>query len=184
MIVINEALKKRFEEKFPGTKVELAASGTDEALKALLKGDINLAAVGRPLTSQERSQGLVAVPVGREKIAIIVGSDNPFKGNLTFEQFAKIFRGEITNWSQVGGSPGPIRFIDRPNASDTRRSLSNYKVFRVAKFATGADATQLPQDDTAAIVRDLGKNGISYAVVSQVLNQRQCPSAANAQHLA
>lgn len=171
MTAINEALKQRFEQKFPGAQVDLAATGTDAALKALVDGTVDLAAVGRLLTNQERAQGLVDVPVSREKIAIIVGPDNPFKGNLTFEQFARMFRGEITDWSQVGGAPGPIRFIDRPDFSDTRRALSPYKVFQGAKFATGANATQVSQDETAAVVQELGKDGISYAIASQVLNQ-------------
>ena len=170
MRVINEALKKRFIEKFPDTKVELAATGTDEALAAILKGDINLVAIGRPLTDQEKAQGLVAVPVSREKIAIIVGSDNPFKGNLTFEQFAKIFRGEITDWSQVGGNRGAIRFIDHPDSSDTRRSLSTYATFKKAPFKTGSKAIQVSQDDTAAIVQELGKDGLSYAIADQVID--------------
>src|ERR671933_190088 len=168
--VINEALRKGFEEKFPGTKVELASGGTEGALAALLRGDINMAAVGRPLTDKEKAQGLVATPVSREKIAIIVGSDNPFKKNLTFVEFAKMFRGEITDWSQLGGAPGKIRFIDYPERGDTRRSPGTYDIFKKAPFKNGANTTRLSQDDTATIVQALGKDGISYAIADQVLN--------------
>src|SRR4028119_1083229 len=170
MSVINEALRKGFEEKFPDTKVELASGRTDEALAALERGDINMAAVGRPLTDKEKAQGLVATPVSREKIAIIVGSDNPFNKNLTFVEFAKMFRGEITNWSQLGGAPGKIRFIDHPEWGDTRRSLGTYDIFKKGRFKNGANTTRLSQDDTATIVQALGKNGISYAIADQVLN--------------
>ncbi|GAB4434783.1 MAG: DUF4912 domain-containing protein [Cyanobacteria bacterium J069] len=170
MTTINESLKSRFEERYPGTQVELAAEGTDAALAALLAGDVDLVAVGRALTQSELDQGLVEVPISREKIAIIVGADNPFTGDLTFEQFAQIFRGEITDWSQVGGTPGPIRFVDRPDFSDTRRSLSNYAVFRQAPFETGSTTEQVATDDTARVVQALGADGISYAIANQVLN--------------
>ncbi len=170
MKVINEALSKQFEQKYAGTKVDLASNGTDKALAAIQRGDINIAAVGRPLTDQEKAKGLVATPVSREKIAIIVGSDNPFQKNLTFEQFSKMFRGEITDWSQIGGAPGKIRFIDHPDYSDTRQSLSTYDIFNKAPFKTGANATRLTEDDTVAIVRELGKDGISYAIADQVIN--------------
>ncbi|MDF5716610.1 MAG: DUF4912 domain-containing protein [Rhizonema sp. NSF051] len=170
MKVINEALSKQFEQKYAGTKVDLASNGTDKALAAIQRGDINIAAVGRPLTNQEKAKGLVATPVSREKIAIIVGSDNPFQKNLTFEQFSKMFRGEITDWSQIGGAPGKIRFIDHPDYSDTRQSLSTYDIFNKAPFKTGANATRLTEDDTVAIVRELGKDGISYAIADQVIN--------------
>ena len=129
-----------------------------------------MAAVGRPLTDKEKAQGLVATPVSREKIAIIVGSDNPFKKNLTFVEFAKIFRGEITDWSQLGGAPGKIRFIDHPEWGDTRRALGTYDIFKKAPFKNGANTTTLSQDDTATIVQALGKDGISYAIADQVLN--------------
>jgi phosphate transport system substrate-binding protein len=171
MSQINAALQKRFQEKFAGSNINLASGGTDEALKALIKGDVDLAAVGRPLTDAEKKEGLVAIPLSREKIAIVVGPDNPFKGSLTFEQFAKIFRGEITDWSEVGGTGGKIRFVDRPDSSDTRWALSRYKVFKAANFETGANATQVAQDDTGEVVKALGKDGISYAIASQVMNQ-------------
>lgn len=171
MSQINAALQKRFQEKFAGSNINLASGGTDEALKALSKGDVDLAAVGRPLTDAEKKEGLVAVPLSREKIAIVVGPDNPFKGSLTFAQFAKIFRGEITDWSEVGGTGGKIRFVDRPDSSDTRWALSRYKVFKAANFETGANATQVDRDDTSEVVKALGKDGISYAIASQVIGQ-------------
>jgi ABC-type phosphate transport system substrate-binding protein len=171
MAVINQGLKKRFEETFPGTTVNLASSGTNEALQALLTNAVDVAAIGRPLTEAEKAQGLKEIPVSREKIALIVSSDNPFKGNLTSEQFAKIFRGEFTNWSQVGGPNVPIRFIDRPATSDTRQALSQYPVFQAAPFKTGSNATQVRNDDTGAVVQELGQDGISYAIAGQVLNQ-------------
>lgn len=171
MSVINEALKQQFQQQFPGTTVDLAASRTDEALQALLNGKLDLVAVGRPLTDAEKAEGLVEVPISREKVAIIVGPDNPFNGDITFEQFAKIFRGEITDWSELGGPAGPIRVIDRPDYSDTRLSLSRYNVFQNAPFQPGATAEPVEQDDTVAVVQALGKDGIGYAIASQVTNQ-------------
>ncbi|MDX2231870.1 MAG: DUF4912 domain-containing protein [Leptolyngbyaceae cyanobacterium bins.349] len=171
MTVINEALKQRFEEKFPGTTVTLTSNGTANALKALTEGTIDLAAVGRPLTDAEKAQGLKEIPISREKIAIIVGAENSLKSSITAEQFAKMFRGEITNWSQVGGADLPIRFIDRPATSDTRQALSQYPVFKAAPFQPGANAIQMEQDDTAMVIRELGKDGISYAIASQVTGQ-------------
>jgi phosphate transport system substrate-binding protein len=171
MTVINEALKQRFEERFSDANVELAANGTQPALESLLNGDINLAAIGRALTDDEKAQGLIEVPVSREKIAIIVGPDNPFAGDITFEQFARIFRGEITDWSELGGAPGPIRFVDRPDSSDTRQSFSQYDVFQQGEFATGANATQVAEDDTAAVINELGNDGIGYAIADQVLDR-------------
>ncbi|PSB30676.1 DUF4912 domain-containing protein [Stenomitos frigidus] len=168
METINLVLKRRFEQQFVGTEVRLNTQGTGPAIKDLLDGNTDLAAIGRSLTEQEKAQGLIAVPVSRHKIAIIVGSENPFKGDLTFEQFAKIFRGEIKDWLQLGGVPGSIRFVDRPDNSDTRQAFRNYPVFKQAPFTTGKTAKQLAQDSTSQVVQALGKDGIGYAIADQL----------------
>lgn len=172
METINQALKQRFEQRFVGTRVELNTQGTGPAIKDLLDNNTDLAAIGRTLMPQEKAQGLVAVPVSRHKIAIIVGAENPFKGGLTFEQFAKIFRGEIKDWAQVGGEPGPIRFIDRPSSSDTRQAFRNYPVFKQAPFVTGKTAQPLGQDSTSQVVEALRTSGIGYAIADQLKEHR------------
>jgi phosphate transport system substrate-binding protein len=167
----NNDLKKRFEEKFPGSVISLSSNGTDAALQALQKGEIDLAAIGRLLTDEEKAQGLMEAPISREKIAIIVSPANPFKGSITDDQFVRIFRGEIKNWSELGGPDVPIRVIDRPASSDTRQALSRYPGFNSGPLQTGANATQVAQDDTPTVIRELGADGISYAIVDQVVNQ-------------
>jgi len=171
MSVINQLLKEQYQEQFPGTQVEVDAHGTDAALEALLKDEIDLAAIGRPLTAAEKAKGLIEIPLSQERIAVIIGRDNPFKGNLTVDQFVKIMRGEITDWSEVGGLPGAIRVIDRPASSDTRIALSRYSIFQNGGLITGENAMQLEQDDTAAVIQELGKDGIGYAIASQLVNQ-------------
>jgi phosphate transport system substrate-binding protein len=165
---INQSLKENFEKQFVGTKVEVAANGTDTALKDLLDGKIDIVAMARGLTPAEKAQGLEQVVLHREKIAIVVGAENPLKESLTSRKFARIFRGQITNWSQLGGTPLKIRLIDRPNTSETRNTFRAYPVFKKANFATGPNAIQLTEDNTAEIIKQLGKDGISYVLANQV----------------
>ncbi|MEA5553618.1 substrate-binding domain-containing protein [Anabaena cylindrica UHCC 0172] len=168
LATINQSLKDNFEKQFSGTQVELGVNGTDAALKALLDGKIDIAAIARGLTPEEKLQGLEQVRLRREKIAIIVGANNPFQGSLTSEQFAQIFRGEITDWSELGGKSGKIRFIDHPSTSDTRNSFRDYPVFKSGEFSTGANAIQVSEDKTAEIIKQLGTDGISYVIANQV----------------
>ncbi len=171
MVAVVEALKQRYETRFPGSRLNFTAADANAALQSLNQGNTDVIVIGRELTDQEKVQGLSVVPLEREKIAIIVGADNPFKGSITTEQFAQIFWGKITNWSQLGGPDAPIRFVDRPATSDTREALSRYPAFQQAPFQTGSTATQAAQDDTAAIARELGNNGISYAIRNQAEGQ-------------
>lgn len=168
LAIINQSLKDKFEQQFSGTQVEIGVNGTDAAIKALLNGEIDIAALGRGLTPEEKAQGLKQVRLRREKIAIIVSTNNPFQGELTTEQFAKIFRGEITDWSEIGGSPGKIRFIDHSPNSDTRNSFRDYPVFQSSQFPTGNNAIQQDNYKANQIIQELGTNGISYVIANQV----------------
>jgi len=84
-----------------------------------------------------------------------------------------VFRGEITDWSELGGEPGPIQLIDRPDYSDTRRAFQRYDVFKAAPFRTGANTTQVERDSTDAVIEELEKNagGIGYAIADQVIER-------------
>ena len=165
---MNALLKAKLESRFPGSTVELAESTSTGALKALEDGKLDVAAIGRPLTEEEKARGFVEVPIAYNKIGIFVGADNPFAMSLTNAQFAKIFRGEIKDWSEVGGAAGPIVLVDRPDSSDTRASFARYPVFKEASFSAGATATKLDADTNDAVVSKLGKTGIGYALAEQV----------------
>ncbi|MDM3850785.1 MAG: DUF4912 domain-containing protein [Aphanizomenon gracile PMC649.10] len=167
-LLVNQRLKERFETQFSGTQVEIAINGNEDAVKAVVDGKADIASLGRNLTPEEKAQGLKQVLVRQEKIAIIVGMNNPFYDGLTTEQFAKVFRGEITDWSQLGNAKGKIRFIDRPFDSDTRNSFAEYSVFKSGQLLTGANAVQMVADNTPNIIKELNNDGISYVLASQI----------------
>ena len=163
----NEALKQRFEKEYSGTSVEVATNGTDDALKDVQDGNIDIAAIGRGLTPEEENLGLQQLELRREKIAIIVGKDNPFKGDLSNQKFTQVYRGQIDNWSQLGGPSKPIRVIDRPDLSDTRQAFNNYPLFD-GNLNTGSNAIKLDSDDPAEVVKQLGDDGIGFVLANQV----------------
>ena len=167
---VTDALRSRFTQQYDGTQVEVNYQNADESIQALLNGESDLAAIGRGLTEAEAQQGLEQVALTRPKIAIITSPENPFGGSITVEQFAQIFRGEITNWSEIGGADAPIVVVDRPAVSDTRQAFQNYPVFQNAPFEAAADAIALDEDSTQAVIAELGPNSISYAVAEQVLD--------------
>ncbi|MEO1621369.1 MAG: substrate-binding domain-containing protein, partial [Cyanobacteria bacterium J06632_3] len=168
---MNTALTEQFQERYPEANVDSEFNGSDIAVQRLIDGEIDLAAIGRPLTEEEEAAGLSAVPIAREKIAIIVGPDNPFEGDITFLQFGDIFRGDITDWSELDGEAGSLRFVDRPDTSDTRKAFRPYPVFQEAAFETGTTADPVGEDETDAVVEALGNDGIGYAIANQVMGR-------------
>ncbi|MGK7875903.1 MAG: phosphate ABC transporter substrate-binding protein [Xenococcaceae cyanobacterium] len=171
MVQINQALKNRFEQQFSGTKVVTQAGGSNKGIQALLAGNVDIAAISRPLSAQESAQGLVAIPVAQDAVAIVVGVNNPFRRGLTKAQVVGIFQGQITDWSAVGGTLGTIRVINRPTISGTHQVFREL-VLQGGYFGTTPNITTMQQDATTPILQALGTDGISYATFSQVANQR------------
>jgi phosphate transport system substrate-binding protein len=171
MVLINQALKTSFPSTYPGTVVNTAATGSDNGIQALLGGSVNLAAISRSLTAAEQSLGLEAVPVARDRIAIVVGASNPFRRSLSRGQLQQIFRGEISNWSTFGGPDRPIRVINRPSVSGTHKAFREL-VLGGADFGKTANITSLDRDATTPLLRLLGSDGISYATYGQVADQQ------------
>ncbi|WP_198804989.1 substrate-binding domain-containing protein [Leptolyngbya sp. BL0902] len=168
MAVSNEVFQRRLLERYPGLMVQIATSGTDVALDRLRRGEVDVVAMGRRLTPAEQAQGLVEVPIRREKIALMVGPENPLNGGITLDQLAQMFYGEIDNWAALGGPDLPLRFVDRPAASDTRLALGDYPALADRGLNPGPTVVTVAEDSTEAVIAALGNDGIGYAVVSQV----------------
>ena len=170
MVLVNQALKNRFEQQFPGAKVLSNAQGSTKGINALLEGTIDIAAISRPLTAQEQEQGLLAIPVTKDAIAIVVGVDNPFRKSLTSTEVKGIFQGKISNWSKVRGPQEEILVINRPSVSGTRKILTELAL-NGENFGNTPNISTMERDATTPILQKLGKNGISYATYTQVADQ-------------
>ena len=146
-------------------------NGSSQGLQNLVNGTVAIAASSRPLKAEEAKSGVQLVPIAKDAIGIVVGINNPFKGNLTKYQVRDIYLGKITNWSQVGGTSLPIKVINRAVTSGTREAFQDIVLLGQNFAPDGANYITWKQDETTAILRDLGDNGISYATVSQLEKQ-------------
>jgi phosphate transport system substrate-binding protein len=171
MVMINQNLKQGFERQFPGVQVETAANGTNNGIQAVLNGEVDIAGVSRSLTPQEEKQGLKALPIASDQIAIVVGVNNPYQGGLTDSQVYGIFTGQITNWSEVGGPNATIQVINRPAVSGTHQAFQEI-ILQGRTFGTTPNITTLPRDETTGMLQQLGEDGIGYATFTQVVNQQ------------
>jgi len=105
-------------------KVNIEGGNTGPGIKALLKGDVDMAGAGRLLTDAEKQQGLVEHFLGWDVLAVIVHEDNPLE-DLSREQLQGIFSGELTHWQQVGGADKPIVVVTSPKGSGMRNAVKN-----------------------------------------------------------
>ena len=171
MVTINLNLKNGFQAKFPGTTVDAKANGSAKGIQDLVAGTADIAAISTTLKPEDRAKGLAAVPIALDRIALVVGTNNPFQGGLTSAQVQDIFKGTAQDWSKVGGPAGPIKVINRPAISGTNQTFKE-QVLGGGEFGTTPNVTTLDRDATTPLLQALGNNGIGYATFAQVVNQK------------
>ena len=94
-------------------------TGSGSGIKAVQEGRCDIGLSSRALKAEEEEQGLVATTLAYDGIAVIVNPENTVE-DLTVEQIAAIYKGEITNWSEVGGMDAEIVLVGREAGSGTR----------------------------------------------------------------
>ncbi|MEI1279345.1 phosphate ABC transporter substrate-binding protein [Leptospira venezuelensis] len=112
-----------YAKKNPNVEVTVQGGGSFEGIEKLFDAKTDIAASSRPLTPEEQTQferrgRFENVLIGYDGIAVVVNPANSVS-KLTLEQISKIFSGEIKDWSQVGGKPGPIHVVLRNDKSGT-----------------------------------------------------------------
>ena len=113
------ALSEQFMADNSGVTVTYDPTGSGAGIEAASNGSADIGLSSRALKDEEAAGGLTGTTVALDGIAIIVNAGSKVE-NLTVEQIAQIFTGEITDWSQVGGEAGTISCIGREAGSGTR----------------------------------------------------------------
>ena len=113
------ALKETFEGENAGVEVTYNPTGSGSGIKAVQEGRCDIGLSSRALKAEEEEQGLVGTVLAYDGIAVIVNPENTVE-DLTVEQIAAIYAGEITNWSEVGGMDAEIVLVGREAGSGTR----------------------------------------------------------------
>ena len=113
------ALSESFMAQNSGVTVNYNPTGSGSGITAVQEGTCDVGLSSRALKDEEKSAGLKETVLAYDGIAIIVHPDNPVS-DLSVEQIAKLYTGEITNWKDVGGNDAEVVLIGREAASGTR----------------------------------------------------------------
>ena len=156
-------LSEQFMADNSGVTVTYDPTGSGAGIEAASNGSADIGLASRVLKDEEKAGGLTETIVALDGIAVIVNVDSKVE-NLTVEQIGKIFTGEITDWSEVGGDAGTISCIGREAGSGTRDGFESI---------TGTkDACKLDQEltSTGGVIEAVAgnPNAIGYASLSAV----------------
>lgn len=111
------SLIEAFNAENPDVTITYDATGSGSGITAVSSGSADIGLSSRNLKDSET--GLDATVIALDGIAVIVNNKNSVD-DLTVEQIAGLFTGEITNWNEVGGADAPVAIIGREAGSGTR----------------------------------------------------------------
>ena len=144
-----EALSESFMEKYPDVTVTVEYTGSGAGLESLAAGSVDIGNSSRSLKPEEVETGAVENVVAIDGIAVITDKENEVK-DIAAEDLAKIYKGQITSWSELGGKDEAIVVIGREAGSGTR----------------GAFEELLEVEDACAYAQELDSTGAVLAKVA------------------
>ena len=148
------ALSESYMAANSGVTVNYNPTGSGSGITAVQEGTCDIGLSSRALKDEEKSAGLKETVLAYDGIAIIVHPDNPVS-DLSIDQIAKLYTGEITNWKDVGGKDAEVVLIGREAASGTRdgfESITGTKdkcQYRQELTSTGDVITAVSQNPDA-----------------------------------
>jgi glucose/mannose transport system substrate-binding protein len=160
---------------------EVEAHGSKTAFADLAAGKCDIGMASRRITAEEARQCATAglgdmlspgceIVLGLDGVAVFVHKSNPVSA-LTKQQLADIFSGKTTDWSQVGGNPGPINLYagdENSGTFDTFKSLvleSRPLSTKASRFENSAKLS----DEVAADPNGIGFTGMAFVRGSKPL---------------
>ena len=157
------ALSEQFMADNAGVTVTYDPTGSGTGIEAAKNGTCDIGLSSRALTDEETAGGLVGTTVALDGIAIIVNANSKVE-DLTVDEIAKIFTGEVTDWADVDGDAGTIACIGREAGSGTRDGFET--------ITETKDKCKLNQEltSTGAVIEAVKNNAgaIGYASLSAV----------------
>lgn len=149
-------------------EVRIHAHGSGTAFKGLKDGSAQIGAASRPIRQAE-ARDLAAAGdmlgaeaeqvIGLDGIAVIVHPDNPIQ-TLDLDQIAQVFAGQITDWRELGGLPGPIHIHARDGNSGTWETFRDMVLSpRQLELATSAQRYASTSELSLSVRRDIGAIG-------------------------
>ncbi|MBQ5584378.1 MAG: phosphate ABC transporter substrate-binding protein [Ruminiclostridium sp.] len=159
-------LSEQFMMDNTGVTVTYDPTGSGTGIEAVSNGSCDIGLSSRDLKEEEAANGLTATVVALDGIAVIVNEACPVE-DLSLEDIAAIFKGEVTDWSQLGGQAGAIACIGRESGSGTRDGFES--------ITETEDLCVLSQEltSTGAVIEAVknNPNAIGYASLSSAENQ-------------
>ncbi|MCL2491282.1 MAG: PstS family phosphate ABC transporter substrate-binding protein [Coriobacteriia bacterium] len=172
MVNLAQAWAEEFMNEHPGVMITIKGGGSGAGIASLINGTTDFANASRNVKDEEFEAGhennidITENEVARDGIAIMVNGANPVE-ELTTEQLGEIYRGEITDWSEVGGNDGAIVLLGRDTSSGTYEFFQEHvigKELEYSKEMRNLQSNQAIVDELKNNANAIGYVGVGYEV--------------------
>ena len=158
VLPIAQKVSEVYMKENPDVKISISGGGSGNGIKALIDGSTDIADSSRFIKQAEVQaavqNGRYPVPhaVAYDCIIPVVHPSNSVS-DLSMDQLKSIYKGEIKNWSEIGGPDRPVVVISRDTSSGTYEVWEK-KVMEKERVFPGA----LLQASNGAVVQAVSKN--------------------------
>lgn len=121
---VMDILAEKYNQAHPEDYIAVQGVDSTAGIMLAIKGVADLGMSSRYLTEAEANDDIAIVPIAYDGLVVSTNIANPVT-NLTREQLAKIYLGEITNWKEVGGPDQTIAVVTREASSGSRYSFES-----------------------------------------------------------
>ncbi len=167
---VSEVLAEKFMQLHPGVRINVQGGGSTAGITSVQSGAAEIGASSRELKSSEKN--LHETVIALDGIAVVVHPRNPVS-SISLGDIRRIYAGQVTNWSELGGPDAQITAVTREAGSGTRGAFE--------EIVMGADKiadSVIVQDSTGAVRTTVSQdpNAIGYISLASV-NQEVKPLA-------
>lgn len=159
-------------------KIDLQGGGSEMGIQKLLSKEVHVANSSRRMNSYEIEEmkkakiEVTEIVFAFDALAIICHPSLRIDSISTL-QLSEVFRGEITNWKELGGIDLPITIYGRDIHSGTRKYIEN-RFVRNEGFSDNYIETTGNNEIIEKVKKD--KGGIGFVGVGYIMNQYGMPA--------
>lgn len=127
-------------------------------IEGVANGSLDVGAVARELTDEEKSLGLRHTALSNDAIIVAVHPGCGVRG-LSTEQVRDIYAGRYTNWRQLGGNNVPIVVLDRNEDESAKIAFRKHVLGASLTITSSAGVLSLEPDMIEAVASTPGAIG-------------------------
>jgi phosphate transport system substrate-binding protein len=171
MVVLGQRWAEEYMNKHKDASIQVTGGGSGTGISALINGTTDVCEASRTMKDPEKKQVAdkaggppVEITVAKDGLSVYINDSNPIT-ELTMPQLKDIYTGKVTDWKDVGGTPGKIIPYSRENSSGTYVFFKEH-VLQNADYTPRAQAMPGTAAVVNAVVRDksaIGYGGAAYA---------------------